>query len=227
MQLSKKQFIDLGKILGLALVLSIGIGYISAAPWTAPAGPPPDNNTDAPLNVSSSGQIKLGGLSLNAGLPAAPNGLIVAAGNVGIGIISPTTRLDVNGTAKVTGFQLTTGAGASRVLTSNASGVGTWVTPAAAGGVTQIIAGSGITVSPAGGTGAVTVTRNAISGGSSLGTYIILDPEDGDNPSTAGSSAGHHDRLCPPGMVVTGVQFRDKGGSGDNYISKIYCNSIQ
>ncbi|KPJ85966.1 hypothetical protein AMJ57_01065 [Parcubacteria bacterium SG8_24] len=62
-----------------------------------------------------------------------------AGGNVGIGIESPTAKLDVNGDVKMTGFNLTTGAGAGRVLTSDASGVGTWQDPPSA------IGGSGTT----------------------------------------------------------------------------------
>jgi hypothetical protein len=51
------------------------------------------------------------------------------AGNVGIGKSNPTTPLDVLGTAKVTGFQLTTGAANGYVLTSDAAGVATWRAP--------------------------------------------------------------------------------------------------
>src|SRR4030042_1461546 len=47
-------------------------------------------------------------------------------GNVGIGIESPAQKLDVSGTVKMTGFQMTTGKGEGLVLTSDASGVGTW-----------------------------------------------------------------------------------------------------
>jgi type II secretory pathway pseudopilin PulG len=51
---------------------------------------------------------------------------ILGSGNVGIGTVSPGTTLDVNGTARMTGFQLGTTATAGYVLTTNASGVGTW-----------------------------------------------------------------------------------------------------
>lgn len=59
---------------------------------------------------------------------------ITSAGNVGIGMTSPTAKLDVAGTAKVTGFQLGTSATAGQILTTDASGVGTWQNPADGGG---------------------------------------------------------------------------------------------
>jgi len=55
-------------------------------------------------------------------------------GNVGIGTTTPGTRLDIAGTARMTGLQLGTTATAGHVLTANASGVGTWQAPA--GGAT-------------------------------------------------------------------------------------------
>lgn len=48
------------------------------------------------------------------------------SGNVGIGTSSPATKLEVAGTAKMTGFQMPTGAAEGRVLTSDASGTGSW-----------------------------------------------------------------------------------------------------
>ena len=51
---------------------------------------------------------------------------IKGTGNVGIGVSAPAARLDVAGTAKMTGFQLGASATAGQVLTANASGVGTW-----------------------------------------------------------------------------------------------------
>jgi hypothetical protein len=52
--------------------------------------------------------------------------LVVSSTNVGVGTASPTTKLDVNGTAKMAGFQLGTSATTGQVLTTSATGVGTW-----------------------------------------------------------------------------------------------------
>ncbi len=48
------------------------------------------------------------------------------SGNVGIGTASPASRLDVSGTAEMTGFKLTTSPTAGYVLTSDSAGNGTW-----------------------------------------------------------------------------------------------------
>jgi hypothetical protein len=54
---------------------------------------------------------------------------LTRSGNVGIGTATPGTKLDVSGTARMTGFQLGTSTTAGYVLTANASGVGTWAAP--------------------------------------------------------------------------------------------------
>jgi len=53
-----------------------------------------------------------------------------SGGNVGIGLADPAQALDVAGTVEMTGFKLTTAPTAGYLLTSDASGVGTWQTPA-------------------------------------------------------------------------------------------------
>lgn len=66
-------------------------GAITAFAWTGPTAAPPSNNADAPLNVSSQAQSKIGGLLLNTG--GAANALIIPSGNVGIGTTNPSNLL--------------------------------------------------------------------------------------------------------------------------------------
>jgi len=81
----------------LPIIIILGFIFISIAvfAWQGPTANPPDNNVPAPLNVSSNGQTKFAGLMLNFGDNPAPNGLIVANGNVGIGTQTPSKKLDV------------------------------------------------------------------------------------------------------------------------------------
>lgn len=51
---------------------------------------------------------------------------VTSAGDIGVGTTAPVAKLDVAGTTRMTGFQLTTGAAAGRMLVSDASGIGTW-----------------------------------------------------------------------------------------------------
>lgn len=52
-----------------------------------------------------------------------------SSGNVGIGLSIPTAKLDVVGKTKTINLQVTSGAGAGKVLTSDATGNATWTTP--------------------------------------------------------------------------------------------------
>ncbi len=63
------------KIIAVAILLAVGTQYAFAVDWQNPAGPPPGNNTAAPINVGNAGQIKTGGVTLGLGLENVPNGL--------------------------------------------------------------------------------------------------------------------------------------------------------
>ena len=57
----------------------------------------------------------------------ASNDLVIdTTGNVGVGTDTPAQPLDVAGTAQMTGFKMPTGAQVNYILTSDASGAGTW-----------------------------------------------------------------------------------------------------
>jgi len=55
-----------------------------------------------------------------------PDIYVIPSGNVGIGTTNPAEKLEVVGTIKMTGFNMPTGAISGYVLTSDASGVGSW-----------------------------------------------------------------------------------------------------
>ncbi len=109
-----------GAAVGKGLRLSNGSGGHS---WELQAGSPSVNNDHFTLtDITASNAVRL---------------TVDDTGNVGIGQPSPSSTLDVNGTITTTGFKLTTGAAASKVLTSNASGVGTWQDAPATGAPTD------------------------------------------------------------------------------------------
>jgi hypothetical protein len=62
-----------------------------------------------------------------------PNIFLIRSGNVGVGTKQPSEKLDVVGTVQMTGFKMPTGANDGFILTSDASGNGTW--QASSGGI--------------------------------------------------------------------------------------------
>lgn len=75
--------------------------------------------------ISGSGAANY--LSIWTGSTALGNSIIYQSGsNIGIGTTAPTQVLDVAGTIKMLGFQLPTNATSGYILTSDASGFGTW-----------------------------------------------------------------------------------------------------
>lgn len=94
-------FIKIVPSLFIVLIVAFIAGFYVSG-WTEPTVLYPGGNIDTPLNTGITGQTKLGGLRLNTN--GATNGLIVEQGYVGIGVVSPTQKLDVNGNVKGTGL---------------------------------------------------------------------------------------------------------------------------
>lgn len=106
--MKSEKFLNLVKVITLAVILSAGIQYVAAqtAPsWAPPLSQPPANNTYSPLNVGGTAQSKAGGLIIGTNNNLA-TGLLVLNGNVGFGVGTPAQKLDVSGNVKGTGFCL-------------------------------------------------------------------------------------------------------------------------
>lgn len=94
--------------------------------WTNPSGNPPVGTGSGLTGTGTSGNVSKYTSSNNLG----NSGIYEdGSGNVGVGTTVPGGKLDVVGTVKATGFNVPTGAGVGKVLTSDASGIGTWQTP--------------------------------------------------------------------------------------------------
>ncbi len=78
-----------------------------ATPWADPTSGPPAQSLQAPLTPTNIGQIKFGGLTLNAGALDAV-GLAILGGDskgfVGIGTANPTEKLDIVGNLLLSGY---------------------------------------------------------------------------------------------------------------------------
>ncbi|MBT3282865.1 hypothetical protein HON59_01745 [bacterium] len=84
-------------ILAIVLTAALGVNYLFAA-WTGPTQAPPAGNTDAPVHVGTTDQVKNGGLSVDA-LSVFGNGYF--QGNVGVGVVAPSEALEINGRMKI------------------------------------------------------------------------------------------------------------------------------
>lgn len=93
-------------------------------------------------------------LTSTFGSVSSPAMAIKDNGNVGIGVLSPTAKLEVGGQVKITGGT----PGTSKVLTSDATGLATWNTPAI---ITSV--------------GTTNYVPKFTSGGTALGNSTIID----------------------------------------------------
>lgn len=136
------------KVYSFFLILVIGlVAAVAVTAFNNPSGNPPTGNgaltVDSGLNVgigkNPSYKLDVNGIINGTALyvGGAPyvgsqwttsgSNIYYNTGNVGIGNTDPGTyKLKVTGTTQTTGFQLGTSATAGQVLTTDASGVGTW-----------------------------------------------------------------------------------------------------
>src|ERR1035437_9157308 len=163
----KTDIVNYIKILFLTVILVTGASYLKA--WSGATQTAPNGNVAAPLNIGTTVQTKLGSLVLNAATP-----------------IQNAIGLTVFGTSTFNGHIIIADGtqGADKVLISDANGVAKWVPISSlslgGSGVTKIVAGTHITISPTSGTGVVTISSTAAStGGGSTG-----------GGSTGGGSSG-------------------------------------
>lgn len=139
------------KILILALILAVGAQY-ALADWTpAPAGAPA-NNVDAPVNVSTYLQKKLGALWVNTS-SSDPN--VVGFVSFGQSVFNGPVKI-IDGTQ-----------GANKVLTSDADGLASWAPSGGTHGYT-VLSGSGSYTVPA---GVTSIEVHVVGGGASGERY--------------------------------------------------------
>jgi len=215
-------------------LVQTGTGTVSAAPtWgTIAAGDVPtlnQNTTGTAANItatSNSTLTTLSALSLpgsqvsgNISGNAANVTGTIAIGNGGTGqttagaafnALSPiTTTGDLilgNGTNSATRL----GIGANGyVLTSNGT-TATW--SAATGGVSQIVAGTNVTISPSGGTGVVTINASG-GGGSSAYTRTTFTATAGQTAFTVTYAVGYL-QIYVNGVLLTGSDYTATSGTG-------------
>jgi trimeric autotransporter adhesin len=102
--------------------LNVALGYGSLGTLTAgDANIGIGSNSQVP-SPTANNQLSIGNVIYGANMGN------TATGTIGIGVPVPTEKLEVAGKTKTTNLQVTNGAGVNKVLTSDASGNGTWQT---------------------------------------------------------------------------------------------------
>jgi hypothetical protein len=96
------------------------------------------------------------------------------------------------------------------VLTSNGT-TASWA--AATGGVSQIVAGTNVTISPSGGTGVVTINASGGGGGSSAYTRTTFTATAGQTAFTVTYAVGYL-QIYVNGVLLTGSDYTATSGTG-------------
>lgn len=102
-------------VIMVGLILGISLQFVRA--WTEPTVAPPGGNVGAPINTGANQQLKGDFLS-----------------HIG--------SLGLAGVLETFGFKMPTGAGVGKVLTSDATGIGTWQPPSGGGGGLKMFIGA-------------------------------------------------------------------------------------
>lgn len=113
------------KIAVIGIALGLGLQFVRA--WTEPTAAPPGGNVGAPINTGANTQWK---------------GML--------GDITKMGSLGIWGSLETYGFKMLTDAGAGKVLTSDAAGIGTWQSPSGAVVPAGVISAFGGSAPPAG-----------------------------------------------------------------------------
>ncbi|MEK7585114.1 MAG: hypothetical protein AAB455_01175 [Patescibacteria group bacterium] len=209
----------------IVLLAGLGFGYVLAA-WQAPTSGPPTSsgpsvyNASEPINVSSTAQIKDGGLGVNGVLSAFR---IFSTDKFGVGPspggdwstnVDPTAALDVNGQIRIRGGS----PGVNKVLKSDANGLASWQVSVA--GLNRLVEGFGIDLADYSGAGGT--ANYATSSITSDGIIAVAAGQT--NPGGQISPATIQQRLtgvpCASPGAITGV------GSGGGVTCSSFVTTV-
>ena len=121
-------------LLALTIIFSCFAGYsFMNAAWTPPPAAPPTSNTEAPVNVGTTDQVKNGGLSVDA-LSVTGNtnvtGTSTITGIYGLNVTSAGPRIKMTNTTVGSTDWWLHNSGSSFYLIADRDGNGNWTTPA-------------------------------------------------------------------------------------------------
>jgi len=161
-----------------------------------------------------------GNVGIGTWTAAGGNLIVNGGGNVGIGSAWPGQVLDVTGTARMTGFALTTGAASGYVIVGNSVGVGTWVPastlPVSGGGGSPGGSPSQLQYDNAGSFGGIANSNVTASGNIGIGTTLSANFLDirgnvGIGTAYAGYSSAPANGLIVQGNVGIGTSTPQAG----------------